>query len=81
MCQKSPIFMILAIALTINCINHVEADFLNKLQKSAEDTAKSVSNICIINDNCYKEFLTVNNYCCLRKAQCCNMFDYVFSGG
>lgn len=58
-----------------------DGDLLNKLQNKVDDAAKVISNVCLLNDNCYKDFITLDNYCCLNKAQCCNVFDYIFSGG
>jgi hypothetical protein len=52
---------------------------MNKFQETANAAAKVIQNSCIIHDNCNKEFFKLDNYCCL--AQCCNMFDYIFSRG
>jgi hypothetical protein len=57
-------------------------DFIDSLQSVVNDAAKIAKSMCITHDNCYKDVFTLNNYCCLKKmGTCCNMFDFVFSGG
>lgn len=56
----------------------VEANLLDRLKTKADDTARVFSNICVLSDNCNRDFFNLNNYCCLLKAQCCNMVDYIF---
>lgn len=51
------------------------------LQVNANEIIQIISNLCILDENCNKEFFALNNYCCLNKGQCCHMFDYIFKNG
>jgi hypothetical protein len=35
-----------------------------------------IENVCILDDNCFKSIVSLNNYCCT--FQCCNIISYVF---
>ncbi len=52
------------------------ADLLNKLKGTSNDLISKVNNICLLDDNCNKDFSTINNYCC--SGQCCNFVQYIF---
>lgn len=73
-------FLVVAVCLTSHGVSGDDG-LLSKLQKTGEKAAKTLSNTCLLNDQCYKDFLTLDNYCCMKTLpQCCNVFDYIFSG-
>jgi len=49
------------------------AKFSSKL---AYKVVNVIENACILDENCFKSFISLNNYCCT--FQCCNMISYIF---
>ena len=73
--------LLLSIVLYLSLANsrvEAQSSFLDKVGDKIKETAKEIAGVCVIDDNCNKNFFELNNYCCLNKAQCCDWFSYVF---
>ncbi len=49
---------------------------LDELKGASNSLTDALSNVCLTNDGCNKDFFTLRNYCC--GAQCCNYVQFVF---
>jgi len=54
------------------------ASLLDKINAKADEMANKISGFCLTNEGCNKDIFEIKNYCCLGRAQCCDVFSYTF---
>ena len=68
-----------AIVLTLSMfVLTTNASLLDKINAKADELTNKIAGFCLTNEGCNRDILEIKNYCCLKRAQCCDVFSYTF---
>jgi hypothetical protein len=83
--MNSSIRHLLVTLILLVCIDladkkqQTSASILDDIKAKTNEVVKTVTSVCLVHDNCNKNFFDLNNYCCFSKSvQCCDYITFVF---